>query len=119
MWSTAFDRSFKHNYKQKRKVATVESGQEVDTQGRRVAINEVRVIPRETADTPVLDMRGRALRDHRINQAFQPYTCDLWDVLGDQELAAASEEFTRAKPSTLILFSRWLKLYPSLFAATG
>ncbi len=122
--STAFDRSFKPNYGPKREVATVERGQVVDTQGRRVAVNEVSVVPNETADAPVPDMRGRGLRDKRLKDNLQTFAKDLWDALGDNELALTaasrlmSEEFARARPSTL-LFSELVKLYPTLFPTSG
>ena len=122
--STAFDRSFKPNFGPKREVATVERGQVVDTQGRRVAVNEVTVVPAGGVDAPLPDMRGRGLRDQRIKDNLQSYAKDLWDALGDNELALTaasrlmSEEFARARPSTL-LFSDFVRLYPTLFATSG
>ena len=65
-------------------------------------MNEVSVVPKETADAPVPDMRGRGLRDKRLKDNLQTYAKDLWDALGDNEIALTaasrlmSEEFARA-----------------------
>ena len=122
--STAFDRSFKPNYGPKREVQSVARGQVTDTQGRKFAVNEVSVVDKETADAPVPDMRGRGLRDKRLKDNLQTYAKDLWDALGDNEIALTaasrlmSEEFARARPSTL-LFSDFVRLFPTLFAISG
>jgi hypothetical protein len=122
--STAFDRAFKPNYGPKREVQGVERGQVTDTQGRKFAVNEVLVIDKETADAPVPDMRGRGLRDKRLQDNLQTYARDLWDALGDNEIALTaasrlmSEEFARARPSTL-LFSDFVRLFPTLFSISG
>ena len=122
--STSFDRSFKPTLGDKREVVKVERGQVTDSRGKTVAINEVVPVDATVADRPVPDMRGRGLRDNRTREDLRPFARDLWDALGNNELSLTAaarlmgEEFTRAKPSTL-LFSQFLALYPTLFTKTG
>ena len=118
------ERSFKPKYGELRTIREVKAGQVVDTQGKRVAISNVKAVPADTVQAPVPDFRGRGLRDKTLQTNLRPFALELYEALGQEDIAltAASRlmgpEFQRAKPSTL-LFGQWLALYPTIFKVTG
>jgi hypothetical protein len=120
----AFERSFKPKYGELRTIREVKAGQVVDTQGKRVAISNVKAVPADTVQAPVPDFRGRGLRDKTLQTNLRPFALELYEALGQEDIAltAASRlmgpEFQSAKPSTL-LFGQWLALYPTIFKVTG
>jgi hypothetical protein len=120
----AFMRGDKPKFGQMRRVQKVEFGQVTDTTGKVVSVKEVRAVPASTQDVEIPDTRNRGLRDASLREKLQDFAKDLWDALGDRELAATAaarlmpESFSQTKPSSM-LFSGFLKLFPRLFKLTG
>jgi hypothetical protein len=120
-----FTRGFKPTYSGVREVSVVERGQVIDTQGKRVPINAVKAVPADTADDqPIPDFRGRGLRDQRLRDDLRPFALELYDALGNEEVALTAaarlmgDDFKRAKGPTLLM-SQFLKIYPNLFVVEG
>jgi hypothetical protein len=121
---TAFERGDQPKLGPKREVATVERGQVTDTAGRTTGLHQVVVVPIGGAEDRAVDFRRRGLRDERIRSDLRPFAMDLYTALGSREIALTAaarlmnEEFTAAKPSTL-LFGQFLALYSRLFVVSG
>ena len=68
--------------------------------------------------------QGRGLRDARLKEDLLSFARELYDGLGDEEVAVTRAarmmppEFAEAKPSTLLM-RQFLRLYPNLFRLTG
>lgn len=121
-----FDRSFKPRYETEvRTVREVKAGMVRDDTGRAaVPSSAVVAVPAGTAEGPVPDFAGRTLRDNRLKETLRPFARDLYDALGNQELAVTAAarmmppEYNTTRPSTL-LFSTFLRYFPTLFKVTG
>ena len=87
-------------------------------------VTTVRPVSAETVETPIPDFRGRGLRDERLRSDLRPFALELYDALGNGEVALTAaarlmdEGFGRAKPVTL-LFGQFVLLYPNLFVVEG
>ena len=107
-----------------KQVQSVERGQVTGTDGKTVSIKEVRAVPSSTQDVDIPDDRRRGLRDASLREKLKDFAKDLWEALGDRELAATAaarlmpEPFSQTKPSSMI-FTGFLKLFPRLFKLTG
>jgi hypothetical protein len=120
-----FDRAFKPNYENEiREVREIKAGDITDETGKTYPINNVMAVPEGTQNISAPDFRGRGLRDARLKEDLKEFARDLYDAMGNQELALTSAarmmtiEFTRTKP-THMSFGQFLKLYPNLFKVTG
>jgi hypothetical protein len=84
----------------------------------------VRAVPSSTQDVAIPDARNRGLRDASLREKLGDFAKDLWEALGDRELAATAaarlmpESFVQTKPSSM-LFTGFLKLFPKLFKLSG
>ena len=123
--SETFDRSFKPSFQNEiRAVREVKAGQVTDSTGKVVPVSSVKPVPQGTKETTAPDFRGRGLRDARLKEDLKEFAKDLYDALGDEEIALTSAarlmppEFAQAKPTTL-LFSQFLALFPNLFKVSG
>ena len=120
-----FDRPFKPNYENEiREVREIKAGDVMDKDGKRYPISNVKTVPQGTQNVQAPDFRGRGLRDARLKEDLKEFAKDLYDSLGDQELALTSAarmlgyDFYSTKP-THLKFSQFLALYPNLFKVTG
>ena len=121
-----FDRGFKPRYESEiRQVREVRAGMVKDDSGRAaVPVSAVKPVPQGTEERAVPSFQGRGLRDARLKQDLLGFARELYDGLGNEEVAVTRAarmmppEFAEAKPSTLLM-SQFLRLYPNLFRLTG
>jgi hypothetical protein len=121
-----FDRSFKPSYQTEiRQVREIRAGMVKDDSGRAaVPVSAVKPVPQGTIERPIPDFAGRGLRDNRLKEDLLSFARELYDGLGNEEVAVTRAarmmppEFAEAKPSTLLM-SQFLGLYPNLFKVTG
>jgi len=121
---TAFERSFRPTFGEKKIVAKVERGQVIDADGKRYAVQEVLAVPQEGEDKPIPNFKGRELIDARLRNKLQSFAKELFDALPDEEIttqAAARlmrEDYKTTKPKTMT-FATFLRLFPRLFTVNG
>jgi len=120
-----FDRAFKPTYESEiREVREIRAGTVTDQNGKTFPINNIMAVPQGTQNISAPDFRGRGLRDARLKEDLKEFAKDLYDALGNEELALTSAarmmtvDFTRTKP-THMSFGQFLLLYPNLFKVTG
>jgi hypothetical protein len=121
-----FDRGFKTHYQTEiRQVREIRAGMVKDDSGRAaVPVSAVKPVPQGTVERPIPDFTGRGLRDARLKEDLLSFARELYDGLGNEEVAVTRAarmmppEFAEAKPSTLLM-SQFLGLYPNLFKLTG
>ena len=121
-----FDRGFKPRYEGEiRQVREIRAGTVRDDSGRAaVPVSATKPVPQGTEERPTPDFRGRGLREDRLKQDLLSFARELYDGLGNEEVAVTRAarmmppEFAEAKPSNLLM-SQFLRLYPNLFRLTG
>ena len=120
-----FQRGFKPRFESAvSTVKDVKAGMVTSTAGKTVPVTAVKVVPVGTADQPVPDFRGDALRKERLRVDLRQFALELHDALGAETIALTAaarlmgDDFKAAKPSSMLM-GQFLALCPQLFVVSG
>jgi hypothetical protein len=120
-----FTRAWKPKFGAIQDVGEVSKGQVISTTGKTAPLQAVKEVPVDTVRTEPMQFSGRDLRDEALKQKLRKFANDLYDAMGDKEIALTSaarllsgSSFGSVKPSKFSFLS-FLQLFPNIFKVSG